>query len=237
MAKKRGKSKDKSISRKIIKKSKAAKSKLKTAVKAAEAPKPMKDALHELEILAEEKKVEDKVSGIEKKEDLIRQKELSILTEEKKIEKEAENVEKLEKEIKKEVTPKPLKAVGIKDLSKGIVGAFIGVVAHFAFIYGKQIASNITMTRATILLAFSYVMIIILMYETGYREIKEKRLFGILPKRATAIFFTSLFMIPVIFFLFNQLNLSNITELYKQIAVTSVLASVGAGTADLIGKD
>ncbi|MBI2660189.1 DUF2391 family protein [Candidatus Woesearchaeota archaeon] len=122
-------------------------------------------------------------------------------------------------------------------MSKGIVGAFIGVVAHFAFIYGKQIANNITMTRATILLAFSYVLIIILMYETGYREIKEKRLLGILPKRATAIFFTSIIMIPIIFFLFNQLNLSNLTELYKQIAVTSVLASVGAGTADLIGRD
>jgi uncharacterized membrane protein len=159
------------------------------------------------------------------------------MTEEKKIEKETEKVEKMEKEIKREVTQKPLGAISIKDISKGVVGAFIGVVAHFAFIYGKQIASDITITRATILLAFSYVLIIILMYETGYREIKEKSLLGILPKRATAIYLTSLIMIPVIFFLFSQLNLSNLAELYKQIAVTSVLASVGAGSADLIGKD
>ena len=125
----------------------------------------------------------------------------------------------------------------IKDLNKGIIGAFIGVVAHFAFIYGKQIASDITAVRATILLVFSYILIIILMYETGYREIREKRLLGILPKRATVIYITSLLMIPVIFFLFNQLDISNMAELYKRIGVTSVLASVGAGTADLIGRD
>lgn len=232
MVKKRGK--PKAGSKKIAKKDRAQKKK-----PIAEAPKPvpMKDALRELDILAEEKKVEGKVEGLEQKEGQVEKKELAILTEEKKIEKQAEKVEKMEKEIKKEVMPKPLRAISIKDLSKGIVGAFIGVVAHFAFIYGKQIANNITMTRATILLAFSYVLIIILMYETGYREIKEKRLLGILPKRATAIFFTSIIMIPIIFFLFNQLNLSNLTELYKQIAVTSVLASVGAGTADLIGRD
>lgn len=197
----------------------------------------MKDALKALDILAEEKKVEDKVEGLEKKEEQMEKKELAILTEEKKIEKDAEKSQKIEKEIRKEVMPKPLKAITIKDFSKGIVGAFIGVVAHFAFIYGKQIANDITMARATILFAFSYLLIIILMYETGYREIKEKSLWGILPKRATAIYLTSIVMIPVIFYLFSQLNLSNLPELYKQIAVTSVLASVGAGTADLIGRD
>ena len=215
MAKKRGKSKPRAFSKKIRK---------------AKDSKPMKEAIKELEILAEEKKVEGKINDVEKKEE-------AIMGEEKKIEKETESVQRIEKEIKKEVTVKPLRQIGIKDLSKGIIGAFIGVVAHFAFIYGKQIASDITITRATVLLVFSYILIIILMYETGYREIKEKRLLGILPKRATAIYITSLVMIPVIFFLFNQLDISNMAELYKQIAVTSVLSSVGAGTADLIGRD
>ena len=238
MNKKRGKPKAKSVSKKV-KKAKAPKKQKSAAKKeaSAEAPKPMKDALRELDILAEEKKVEDKVEGLEKKEEKMEKKELAIMAEEKKIEKETEKVEKMEKEIKREVTTKPLSTITIKDLSKGVIGAFIGVVAHFAFIYGKQIANDITMTRASTLLAFSYLLIIILMYETGYREIREKSLLGILPKRATAIYLTSLIMIPIIFFLFNQLNLSNMTELYKQIAVTSVLASVGAGTADLIGRD
>lgn len=233
MAKKRG-GKPKSTSKKFAKHVK--KSRFKKALEKQEQP-AIKDALKDLDILAEEKKVESKVEGLERKERQVEKKEIAILTEEKKIEKEAEKVEKIEKEIKKEVTPRPLGAISIKDFSKGVVGAFIGVVAHFAFIYGKQIASDITMTRAAILLAFSYIIIIILMYETGYREIREKRVLGVLPKRATAIYLTSLIMIPLIFFLFNQLNLSNLTELYKQIAVTSVLASVGAGTADLIGRD
>ena len=232
MAKKRGKSKirPKTTSKKIIK-AKAPKN-----IEKAESQKPMKEALHELEILAEEKKVEQKINGIEKMEEEIEKKEATIITEEKRIEKETEKVEKLEKDIKKEVTAKPLTKFNMKDLNKGIIGAFIGVVAHFAFIYGKEIAKDISTTRATILILFSYLLIIILMYETGYREIKEKRLLGILPKRATAIYLTSVVIILVIFLLFNQINLSDITGTYKQIAVTSVLAALGAGTADLIGR-
>lgn len=233
MAKKRGKSKAKPISKKQAKKAKSPKA----AEKKPEPQKPIKEALHELEILSEEKKVEGKISGIEKEEKEIEQKETQIMAEEKKVEKETEKIEKLEKEIKKEVAQKPLKRFNVKDLNKGIIGAFIGVVAHFAFVYGKEIAKQITTTRATVLIVFSYVLIIILMYETGYREIKEKRLLGILPIRATVIFMTSIIVILVIFFLFNQIDLSDLTGLYKQIAVTSVLAALGAGTADLIGRD
>src|SRR3989338_2013903 len=216
MTKKRGKTKPKVTSKKKVKK-------VQTKEKAAEkieAPKPIKDTLRELEILAEEKKEE-----------------AYIVNQEKKIEKETEKVQKLEKEIKKEVTIKPLTKFNRKDLNKGIIGAFIGVVAHFAFIYGKEIAQDISTSRATILIIFSYLLIIVLMYETGYREIKEKRLLGILPKRATIIYVTSIVIILVIFLLFNQINMSDITITYKQIAVTSILASLGAGTADLIGKD
>ena len=199
--------------------------------------KPIKDALHELEILAEENKVEEKMSGIEKTESLIEKKEAAIASEERKIEKETEKMERMEKEIKREVTTKPLSKLTIRDINKGIIGAFIGVVAHFAFIYGRQIAKDLTTSRAIVLIVFSYVLIVVLMYETGYREVKEKRILGILPKRATAIYVTCLIVIPIIFFLFNQLNLSDPVDLFKQIAVSSVFASMGAGTADLIGKD
>ena len=223
MAKKRGKPKHSSKkARKYI----AAK---KSPEKTADTPKPVKDALHDLEILAEEKKVESGEADIKKEE-------IKIIGEEKKVEKEAERVEAAEKEIKKEMTEKPLTSLTMHDINKGIIGAFIGVVAHFAFIYGRQIAKDITTARAAVLIIFSYVLIVMLMYETGYRDIKEKRLFGILPKRATAIYVTSLVVIPLIFFLFNQLNLSDPVDLFKQIAVSSVFASIGAGTADIIGK-
>ncbi len=234
MAKKRGKVKVTARSKKSTKKSKPVKKKAKLS---SEAPKPMKEALHELEILAEEKKEGTKIEDIEKKEEEIEKKENIIAAQEKKIEKETEKIEKIEKDIRKEVAPKPLKRFNVKDLNKGIIGAFIGVVAHFAFIYGKEIAKDISTTRATVLIIFSYMLIIILMYETGYREIKEKRLLGVLPIRATVIFLTSICVILVIFFLFNQVSIGDVTGLYKQIAVTSVLASLGAGTADLIGRD
>ena len=237
MSKKRGKAK--SISKKQAKRPKTARAAKKQAEKPAEKPTSYKEALKELEILTEEKKVEHKVDNLEKKEEVLEKKESEIAQEEKKLEKETEKVEKLEKEIKKEVTSKPLTKFNFRDLNKGIIGAFIGVVAHFGFVYGKAIAGFITTGRATLLLIFSYLLVIILMYESGYREVKEKRLLGILPKRATIIFLTSIFVVIVIFFLFGMIDLKNpnFVDFYKQIAVTSVLASLGAGTADLIGRD
>ena len=235
MAKKRGKSKAKPTSKKKPGKQKTAR-KTEPAEK-QEIPKVfLKDALHDLEILSEEKKIEHKVEEVEKKEEAIEQKEAQIAKEEKKLEKEAQKVEGLEKKIERDVVQKPLTSFNFMDLNKGIVGAFIGVVAHFGFIYGKAIAQYISVPRATLLIVFSYLLIIILMYETGYREIKEKRLLGILPKRATIIYITSLIVVVLIFFLFNLIDLSDPIGLYKEIAVTSVLASVGAGTADLIGR-
>lgn len=238
MAKKRGRLKHRVISKKHARQSKSqGKPKKKAAEKTLESPKPLKESLHELEILAEERKVEQKVNGMEKKENEIEKKEAEIMTEEKKVEKETEQIGKIEKEIRKEVASKPMSQLTLRDINKGIIGAFIGVVAHFAFIYGRQIAKDLTMPRAVFLIIFAYALIVMLMYETGYRDVKEKRILGILPKRATAIFITSLAVIPVIFYLFNQLNLSDPADLFKQIAVSSVFASIGAGTADLIGKD
>ena len=244
MAKKRGKSKAKVTSKKIPSRKTSAKKHLVKSKPAkegisiiAEKPKTVKDALHDLDILAEEKKVERKINDVEKKEEAIEKKEAAIIKEEKKVEKETEKIEAVEKEIKKEVTTRPLSKLTIRDINKGIIGAFVGVVAHFAFIYGRQIAKDITTTKAAVLIVFSYLLIVVLMYETGYRVVKEKKILGILPKRATAIYITSLIVIPIIFYLFNQLNLSDPVDLFKQIAVSSVFASMGAGTADIIGKE
>jgi len=235
MAKKRGKSKAKSSSRKPVKKAKAAR-KSKAAKPAKVEPQSYKDVLKDLDVFSEGKKVEQKVGEVEKKEEALEKKEIEIMKEEKKIERETQKVEGLEKKIVKEVEPKPLSKFNARDLNKGIIGAFIGVVAHFGFIYGKAIAGYISTLRATLLILFSYLLLIILMYETGYRDIKEKRLLGILPKRATIIFFTSLFVVVIIFILFGMLDFSKPLDMYKQIAVTSVLAALGAGTADLLGK-
>ena len=235
MAKKRGKSKARVVSKKKDGKQKTAKK----TVPAAKHDIPkisLKDALQDLEILSEEKKVEHKVDEVEKKTERIEQKEAQIAEEEKKLEKETQKIEGIERKIEKEVSQKPLTAFNFRDLNKGIVGAFIGVVAHFGFVYGSVLADKITTARASLLLVFSYLLIVVLMYETGYREIKEKRLLGILPKRATFIFITSIVVVAAIFFLFNMVDLKDPVGFFKQIAVTSVLASLGAGTADLPGK-
>ena len=160
----------------------------------------------------------------------------SIKKEEKKIESNEEDIKKVESQIKRIVEIKSLNRVTIKDINRGIIGAFIGVVAHFGFIYGKEIAQRISTSRATFIFIFSYLLITILMYETGYRKIKEKRILKFLPLRATVIYFVSLAVIIFIFFLFNQIDFGNIGRLYSEVAVTSVLAVLGAGTADLIGR-
>jgi len=192
--------------------------------------------LKELEAMHSQRTSHD-IKHIEHEQEKIEGKEEVIEYEEKKIEDEAHKIEHIEKEIKDAVTQKPLKELHLRDFNKAVVGSFIGVVAHFAFIYGKQIAENISVLRASLLLVLSYLLIIILMHETGYREVKDKKVLWILPKRATAIYCVSLSMIPLIFLLFDQLNLNDPMALFRQIAVTSVLASVGAGTADLIGRD
>ena len=241
MAKKRakpGKHKPKPHSKpKQHSKKKPSKAVSKTPSKSNHEEGSLKDALHQLEIMAEEKVTGHKIDEVEKEEKVIEKNEEEIIKEEMHLGKETKKVENLEKEIIKEVSPHPMKKFGIKDINKGIVGAFIGVVAHFGFIYGKAIADNLSTSRATLIIVFAYLMVVLLMYETGYRDIKKVRLLGIFPKRATIVFATSLIVIVIIFFLFNLIDTSDLLGLYKGVAVTSVLASLGAGTADLIGRD
>src|SRR3989338_5126652 len=202
MPKKRAKSKARPVSKKHSKKSPKKQALNANQPENRDIPNvSLKDALHHLEILSEEKKVEHKIDDVGKMEESIEKKESEVLKEEKKLEKDALKVEKLEKKIDREITPKPLTGFNFRDMNKGIVGAFIGVVAHFGFIYGSVLADKITTARASLLLVFSYLLIVVLMYETGYREIKEKRLLGILPKRATFIFLTSIVVVAAIFFL------------------------------------
>jgi uncharacterized membrane protein len=228
MPKKRVKSKARKASKKHHKKS----SKKKETSKLSPEGIPqitIKDTLNHRGLVDEEKKVEHAV-------ELVGKKESQIAKDEKNIIKETKKIENMERRIEKEVKTRPLSGFTLKDLNKGIVGAFIGVVAHFGFVYGKAIAGDITILRASLILVFSYLLIVLLMYETGYREIKEKRLLGLLPKRATYVYITSILVVFAIFYIFNMVDLSDYIGLYKQIAVTSVLASLGAGTADLLGK-
>src|SRR3989338_6581049 len=103
-----------------------------------------------------------------------------------------ERLEALEKEIEKEVGPHPLRRITYKDIAKSSVGAFIGVVAHYTFVYGIKVASEIDLARAIILFPISYGIGGIFMYATGYRKIKDSRVKFFLPLRLTVVYFTAL---------------------------------------------
>src|SRR3989344_3790042 len=77
---------------------------------------------------------------------------------EKKELRELERLEKLEEKISKELGPHPLTKITYHDVTKASVGAFIGVVAHFAFVKGIEIAEEISFARATNLYLLSFLV-------------------------------------------------------------------------------
>src|SRR3989338_1963174 len=122
----------------------------------------------------EEKRIEEKEKKIEAFE-------LTENKEEQKIEKIAEEeqstlqqLEKLEKEIKQEVKRSPLKKITYRDFTKGMIGAFIGIVAHFSFLEGLDVAENFSMLRASLLYGISFFIGVAFLYFSGFRSVEDK---------------------------------------------------------------
>jgi hypothetical protein len=51
---------------------------------------------------------------------------------------ELKKIEALENNIKQGLKDSPLKRITYRDVTKGIIGAFFGIVGHFAFVEGTQ---------------------------------------------------------------------------------------------------
>ena len=181
--------------------------------------------------------LEEKELTLEQGEEQLKKNEARIEKEEKKIETEAKKILGLEEDIKSRVTIKPLGKVTIMDVNKGLIGAFFGTIAHFAFIYGREIAKGITNTRAAVLYIFSYFLLIFLMYRAGYREIEEKKYLELFPLRATLLYLLSICVVIFVFLLYNQIDVVTLGILFREVIVVSILAVLGAGTADMIGRD
>ncbi|MBU0929524.1 MAG: DUF2391 family protein [Nanoarchaeota archaeon] len=147
------------------------------------------------------------------------------------------DLEELQKKIQKEVGEHPLRKITIRDISKGVIGAFIGIVSHFAFFEGAHIAEDIHLFRAVLLLVTSYFLSIIFIYLTGYRKIKQTMLLYFLPLRSTVIFFTALVVIVFVLFIYGIVEHSSIDLIFRQVAVISLPAVIGASAADLIGGE
>lgn len=199
-------------------------------------------------LLKEEHKIEEEESILEEEERKTEKEEHKETKELKKIEKELESRENkeeeellklksLEEEIKREVGTHPLRKVGLKDIVKGFVGAFIGLVVHYTFFYGIKIAENLDFTRSTLLFVLSFFVGIMFIYTTGFRKIKDPKVLMFIPVRLIILYIISVVMSVLVLYLFYPKFGHDFMESYKMVSVVLLAAIVGACTADLIGKE
>jgi len=197
----------------------------------------------------------DKLNLILKNQEKILENEKKILGEESKIEKleekELKNEDKfqkneeetlkeladLEKQIKKNST-NPLKKITKKDMFKGFIGAFVGVMSHFAFTKAADIATELTFWRSTILYLVAILIIVLMLYYTGFRKIEKHIILKFMPYRATVLYIVSIITIIIVNLLFGKLHLpTDFNTVYNLVGASIILAVMGAGTADLIGRE
>lgn len=207
-------------------------------------------------ILTNEKKIMDNQDKILAEEKKVQALELQQLEEERNIEElerqqlnSDENLESLEKEeieeiqslkaeIEKDLRSKVMKKITYRDFTKAAMGAFFGVVGHFAFAKGPELAAHYTLWRSNFLLLTSFLIVITFVYFTGFREIEDKKFMNFIPVRVFVIFFTAMVVNAFVLAIFGKIYPSMGIELiYKTLAAVSILATIGASTADLIGKE
>ena len=143
----------------------------------------------------------------------------------------------LEREIKEQVSPHPLRRITIRDISKALIGAFIGIISHFAFSEGAHLAEGVSVGRASFILLVSFLIGFIFIYLTGYRKILDRKLLFFLPVRLVAIYLVTLATVFFVLYTFNFTVGADISVIYKQVAVVSLPAIIGASAADLIGRE
>lgn len=131
-----------------------------------------------------------------------------------------------------------LKKITKKDLFKGFVGAFFGMMGHFAFYKGYTIGLDLSFYQATVLYFVAFLIIVIMLYFTGFRKVKKHIVLRFMPLRALILYCVSIFTIILIYFLFGKVHFPvDFLELYKMVGASITLAVMGAGTADLIGGE
>jgi uncharacterized membrane protein len=191
----------------------------------------------EKKLLHEEKRIEGEEKGIEKKEgvEVVEENKVEEMLE--KEESDMEKLEKIEEQIRSEVGEHPLAKVTFRDITKGMIGAFIGLVIHYTFTYGVEIAGGLTMTRATILFPVAFLVGLLFIYATGFRKVDDKKLLIYMPIRLFVLYLCALAMSILVLMLFYP-NFGHVfEESYKMVAGVMLAAVVGACTADLLGKE
>lgn len=181
---------------------------------------------NEEKILGEEKKIET----LEKL-DLAQDKQVTLSEQET-----LNELDKIEKKLNQSIK-KPLKKVTKRDFFKGFIGAFVGVMGHFAFSKGAELSKSLTMLQTTFLYIVAAVIIIIMLYYTGFRKIEKQIVLKFMPLRAITLYTVSIITILLVNLMFNKIHFPlHFTEMYKLVGASIILAVMGAGTADLLGK-
>lgn len=191
------------------------------------------------------RRIETRLSRLEKNQQLLLNEEKEVIDEEKaELAKQQEEVdelktlEELEKSIDKDVKVNPLTKISARDFYKSVIGAFIGIMGHFSFFYGVEIAHDITMTRAVVLYLVSFLIGIMYVYFAGFRKVKIAATHKFIPLRVLTIYITSLAVIIIVLYLFGFAGShTGFEELFKTVSTISILAVLGASTADLIGRE
>lgn len=142
---------------------------------------------------------------------------------------------KLESNLKKKLFS-PINKITNRDLFKGFIGAFLGIMGHFAFYKGSEIAQTLTIFMSTILYLIAFLIIIIMLYYTGFRKVQKHIILKFMPIRALILYCVSIFVILLVNLLFGKIHFPiSFIEIYKLVGSSIILAVLGAGTADLIG--
>lgn len=191
-------------------------------------------------ILSNQKKIlknEERILGEEVK---IEEFETRELNDDNLMEKSEEDILKelshLENEFKTSFSH-PLKKITKRDIVKGFIGAFVGVMSHFAFSKAADIAITLEPWRSTVLYVVAFFIITIMLYYTGFRNIEKHLIVKFMPIRATLLYLVSILTIIFVNALFGKLHFPvSFLEMYNLVGASIIIAVMGAGTADLIGR-
>lgn len=192
-------------------------------------------------ILINQKKIlknEERILGEEKKIEELEYKELKNEKNQSKTGAEVlEELDKLNKDLKLNLK-NPITKITKRDILKGFVGASIGVMSHFAFTKGAELAPTLDIWRIIVLYILAFILIVVMLYYTGFRTIRKKTIFKFLPLRATVLYTVSIFCILIVNFIFGKIYLPvSFEEIFRIVGANIILAVMGAGTADLIGRN
>jgi uncharacterized membrane protein len=162
--------------------------------------------------------------------------ETAVASDEKRELGELERIEDLERTIRKDLKGHPLTRITYHDITKGMIGSFFGVVGHFAFFEGPHLAESLSAVRASVLLLASMALLAVFLYFSGFRRVKEYHAY--LPARFLVIYITAIGVATAVLFLFGILSVPiDLHAFYTNVAALSILAVMGAATADLIGGE